>query len=183
MIYKGMSLFDLPVFQGPVDYVTGEERQKLVDKQSQRRWDYFIRTSSGDIERYCADDLYEAQSEYRRAVEAKKKAMVPFWVLLVLGIILLPAFGFGLLLLLIALLKFLPRALKLGKVAKKAEQKIQQVRQIIEDLARQIPTDTPSDEEMRQFVSGRLKLPLASRVPVVQETSGRLSATGLPSLS
>ena len=187
MLHKGMSLFKLPVFQGPRGYVTGEERGKL-DGQSQRRWDYFLRTSRGDIEEYCSEDLLLAQHNVRKAIEKKQKALTPLWVVFIIsGALLFLLIGndflgrsythpvlnnvlnheiilhlnyvaCGLVLILIFdSCLFFLKLLAGSKRVKAAKQEESRIREIIEELSAQIPKNIPDAKEMRKFIQERLK--------------------------
>jgi len=156
MLNEGMSLFELPVFQGPSGSVTGKERAKL-DKQSQRRWDYFLRTSRGDIEEYCSGDLFRAQDSISKAIRKKQKALLPFWIAAGIGVVLLFLYGLGLIVIGYACYKFIPAVLAASKEIKAAEQEVSRIRKIIEELSAQIPKDIPDAKEMREFVQERLQ--------------------------
>lgn len=87
MLAKGASIFSLPVFQGPEGFITAKERQSLGDQESQRRWDYFIRTTPADVEAYCADDLRQARRRLSSAEQELREARLPRLLLTGLGLV------------------------------------------------------------------------------------------------
>jgi hypothetical protein len=157
------SLFSLPVFRYTPSgdkLVDGREREELQDSQSRTRWDYFFRTTPTDIENYFSESYSQALSNQRQASEDVKKILVPFGILLALGLIALffGTYGViaGIVVIGVTLWQLFPRLTEVYKRLREAESEIERIKSLIADLTSQIPKNFPSDQEMRQFINDRL---------------------------
>jgi len=161
-----VQLWDLPVFHndGLSGKITARERMTLPD-EAKRRWDYFFRVTPGDIDEYFSNEYAAALSQVtstQAKLSGKKRVLLS--ILIPVGIITLiltfAVHGIFFMLGLIAagfiLIKFLLPVLQCQRAVKTAEEGAAELRRQIARIKAQIPTDVPSDKEMKEFVNRTL---------------------------